>query len=833
VPTLPDSVPFAARADTPIEGNIDRLDGKVMHLWCQDVSAPDRAVLVDILVNGRLFGRFVASEYRPDLEVAGKGSGHHGLTVDFSGSQMIAVDEAVLISACAADTPGRPFSSIELRPTVADNLDLTSAAIEHLQKHIPRLVEELYGRGRMEWGFPDTLGFADRVAAPIVQPMETDGPGLRRVTISKYANFARQRFRVEDQFKVGQASIETDNYIKWYLEVYLRLRADQRAPLSSTEIAYLNELIVYGGQQYHLSRVTWTFLLDDKVLLSRLNLNSPDSYLEVIYWWSIQRSRELWAEDCLVTSSYIQALSAVADRWRTSNFPLSRFMELYFSRRIDWHFLNLEHEQDRSIFYALLLLDASRQPSSLQYIPHTWIERLLQPRYEGTSMLEGFLRQVTEPSPAIDYVLNYKQAIRAIGFDLDRRKSTSVTTEGHRVANVGLRPEIAAFGPVSVQVIGPLQKASGLGQATRLSYDALVRHHGDCSAYDFDLDNPAPIGSKRPSSPLRRAKVNLIHLNAESIPLPFAFLPDVFTDSYNIGYFFWELDSPASCHSLALELLDEVWVSSQYGVDQYTPFATIPVTKISMSYEDVAVPDRQGARAYVRSLLGYGDDCFVFFAAFDSFSFIQRKNPQAVVKAFIDAFPAGANVRLVLKTHNRDFINDPVQRKIWQLLDEAAHADPRIAIINETLPYEQLLQLKTGCDCYVSLHRSEGWGFGMIEAMHLGVAVLATGYSGNTEFCSPDTCWIVGHTLRPVGPGDYIFVEPGQVWAEPDHADAVRQMRAVVSNVEEREQRTAHAKAFVDQHFSPTVVAQRYSDRLAHIASQGGSRVRRAARPAR
>ena len=628
--------------------------------------------------------------------------------------------------------------------------------------------------------------------------------------------------------------METDNFIKWYLEFYLRLRADQRAPLSAGEITYLNELIIYGGQQYHLSRVTWTFLIDDKVLLGRLNLNSPDSYLEVIYWWSIQRSREMWCEDCLVTPSYIQALSEVADRWRIVNFPLSRFMEQFFSRRVDWHFLNLEYEQDRSIYYTLLLLEAARQPTFLQYIPNTWIERLLAPRYEGRSMFEHFLRQVLEPGPVIDYALNYRQAIKAIGFDIDRRKSTTVTAEGHRIANVGLRPEITAFDPVSVQIIGPLQKASGLGQATRLSYDALIRHFPDCSAYDFDLDNPAPVGfnAKRPSSPLRRAKINLIHLNAESIPLVYAFLPDVFTESYNIGYFFWELDSPAPCHFLALELLDEIWVSSQYGVEQYTPYAAIPVTKISMSYEDVVVPSREAARAYVRSLLGYADDCFVFFAAFDSFSFIQRKNPQAVVKAFIDAFPAGANVRLVLKTHNRDFINDPVQRKIWQLLDEAAQTDPRIAIINETLPYEQLLLLKTGCDCYVSLHRSEGWGFGMIEAMHLGVAVLATGYSGNMEFCTPDTAWIVSHTLRPIGPGDYIFVKPGQVWAEPDHADAVRQMRAVVGDADERRQRTARAKAFVDARFSPTVVARRYAERLGQIAASPGLlRTRRAARP--
>jgi hypothetical protein len=97
--------------------------------------------------------------------------------------------------------------------------------------------------------------------------------------------------------------------------------------------------------------------------------------------------------------------------------------------------------------------------------------------------------------------------------------------------------------------------------------------------------------------------------------------------------------------------------------------------------------------------------------------------------------------------------------------------------------------------------------------------VLATGYSGNMEFCSPETAWLVQHTLRPVASGDYIFTKPGQVWADPDHGDAVRQMRAVASQTEERLRRTARAKAFVDANFSPSIVAERYSKRLAEIAA--------------
>ncbi len=819
---MPDVAPRVTRTGQ-IEGSIDRADDRTLQLWCRDVSAPTQAMIVDILINDALFGRFVANEYRPDLEAAGKGGGLHGLTVDLSGSPLGSVDGPLVITACLADMPGHPFAMMELRPMVADNAHLSPTLVEHLLGQFPRLVDDLHGRSRMGWGACETPALDRRAAAPMVAPAASKRLGAQKGAISKYAEYTRQRMNVQGRFEVDQSSVETDNFLKWYLESYVRVRAGARAPISAPELAYLNELMIYGGQQYHLSRITWMFLLDEPGLLGRLNLNSPDSYIEIVYWWSVQRSRDLWCDDCLVHPNYVQALGEVSNRWRSVEYPLSRFMELTFNRRVEWHFLNLEHEQDRCIYYALLLLDAARQPSFLQYVPRLWLQRMLRPRSGGGSMLETLVRQVVPAGPALNSVATYHEAIKAVGFDLARGKPTSLTVEGHRASNFGLRPEVAAFEPVSVQVIGPLHKASGLGQATRLSFDALQKHFPDCSAYDFDMDNPAPTGfnAKRASSPLRTAKVNLIHLNAESIPLVYAYLPDVFTGAYNIGYFFWELNTPAACHSLALELLDEVWVSSEYGVEQYRPFTSIPITKISMSYEDVVMPDRSAARAYVRSRLGHDDDCFVFFAAFDSFSFIQRKNPQAVVKAFLDAFPDDPKVRLVLKTHNRDFVYDPIQRKIWQMLDEVVHADRRVSIINETLPYEQLLLLKAGCDCYVSLHRSEGWGFGMIEAMHLGVAVLATGYSGNSEFCTPQTAWLVGHELRPIGPGDYIFVTPGQVWAEPDHEDAVRQMRSVAYDVAARQQRVRDAKAYVDARFSPEVVAQRYADRIRSIATLG------------
>ena len=105
----------------------------------------------------------------------------------------------------------------------------------------------------------------------------------------------------------------------------------------------------------------------------------------------------------------------------------------------------------------------------------------------------------------------------------------------------------------------------------------------------------------------------------------------------------------------------------------------------------------------------------------------------------------------------------------------------------------------------------------MIEAMNLGVPVVCTGYSGNMDFCRADTAWLVGYEEVELGEDDYIFVRKGQKWAEPDHEDAVRQLRAVYDQPEERDRRAQAALALVKEDFSAPAIARRYEARLREI----------------
>lgn len=284
-----------------------------------------------------------------------------------------------------------------------------------------------------------------------------------------------------------------------------------------------------------------------------------------------------------------------------------------------------------------------------------------------------------------------------------------------------------------------------------------------------------------------------------------------YDDSYNIGYFFWELNKVPESHRLGLELLDEIWVSSQYVRDIYASVTDKPVVNVGMAVEDL--PPHLAPQHDLHQ-----NGAFTFLTTFDSFSFVERKNPLATVRAFKEAFDdENQEVRLIIKTWNRSRVSNAFQVSVWRVLDELIKGDPRIQVIDETFTYEQLLSLKLACDCYVSLHRAEGFGFGMLEAMQLGRPVIATGYSGNMDFCTPENSYLVEYNPISVGYDEYLSVERGSVWADPNIASAAAAMREVVSNPSEAKRRGVRAAQFVKDNFSVQAVASRYRTRLSEI----------------
>lgn len=647
------------------------------------------------------------------------------------------------------------------------------------------------------------------------------GPMLRR---SPYGEYVRRCFQLEDKFPLSEVHANFEHSLRWYLEFYGSIRLPLRIPLSAQEIRYLNEPSGIDGEPHPISRAMLWFRPGPDAAVPR----DEKSLRELTYWWACERAPALGVEDCLVTDAQIEFLRAVPPGSAGEPFPLSQAMEAELAKRPELGAFGPPRDPSaRMALYLAVLLEALDQPGTVRFVPHDVIDQFLRTDAPLFDQLVSELDDMADVSRAHTHThtpLNasrYRRLLAAAGLDLDGLRFTTVDPHGHRIEAARLTPPL----PVrDVQVIGWVSRASGLAQATRASFAALQRTRFECGAFDFVLkDNLQPKEPRLETAAgqLTRARINLVHLNADMLPMAHAYLPDVFTGSYTIGFFFWELNRPAAGHRLALDLVDEIWVASEYNRRCFAGETNKPVINVGLALPEQPEIDRFAARARLRDQFGYPSSAFLFFGAYDSFSFPQRKNPFALVRAFQAAFPDDPDVGLIIKTHNATADPGLYRLRLWHELLGVAVRDPRIRVVNETLDYETLMAWKCGSDCYVSLHRSEGFGIGMLEAMRLGVPVVCTGFSGNMDFCNERTAWLVDYEEVPVMPGEYVSVEPGHVWASPDHDSAVAALRSVRARHEDRARRAQAASALAHTHYGVEATARRYEERLKAIMERG------------
>jgi glycosyltransferase involved in cell wall biosynthesis len=282
--------------------------------------------------------------------------------------------------------------------------------------------------------------------------------------------------------------------------------------------------------------------------------------------------------------------------------------------------------------------------------------------------------------------------------------------------------------------------------------------------------------------------------------------PHLFAGRYNIGYWPWELSSipPYWCH--VFDNVDEIWAMSHFLEDAYKRQTTKPVTYMP-PYVNVDRVERVDRAAF-----GLEADDFVFLVMFDFNSFVSRKNPAGAITAFRRAFKdKSGRERLLIKTINGHIDSDSFDK----LLKEIAH-DSRIVLVDGPLTRPQICGLISAVDCFVSLHRAEGFGRVIAEAMFLGTPVIATDWSGSQSFLNETNGFPVACTLRPLKPGEYAY-EEGSQWAEPDLDDATATFRAVRKTPAVAAARAAAAKRRIETNFGLEAVAQGVAKRLAVI----------------
>eukprot|EP00529_Nitzschia_sp_RCC80_P004518 CAMPEP_0113498980 /NCGR_PEP_ID=MMETSP0014_2-20120614/31491_1 /TAXON_ID=2857 /ORGANISM="Nitzschia sp." /LENGTH=912 /DNA_ID=CAMNT_0000393099 /DNA_START=472 /DNA_END=3210 /DNA_ORIENTATION=- /assembly_acc=CAM_ASM_000159 len=327
-----------------------------------------------------------------------------------------------------------------------------------------------------------------------------------------------------------------------------------------------------------------------------------------------------------------------------------------------------------------------------------------------------------------------------------------------------------------------------------------VAHEMKISANAIQL--PAPGGHKKFTHPslleyeLTRSPseiVNIFAVNADFTYFAMQYVPTVIRENkYNIGYWAWELEIFPLLWQNALKEYDEIWCLSAFvkkSIETSPGYDGTPVRVLNLPLSSSDAHDSAALSASLPHELTIVDPQsevkpFMFLIVFDFQSYKERKNPLAAIRAFLEAFPLASDptgkYRLVVKSHSGTSSEVEEMRSV-------AQNDFRVVFISRLLSDTENLALHNEQDCYVSLHRSEGYGLNILESMGAGIPVIATNYSGNVDFFEAAPSYLeychfpVSYKLvklkEAVGP-----YEAGNHWAEPDHDYVVNAMRKVVKN---------------------------------------------------
>jgi glycosyltransferase involved in cell wall biosynthesis len=365
----------------------------------------------------------------------------------------------------------------------------------------------------------------------------------------------------------------------------------------------------------------------------------------------------------------------------------------------------------------------------------------------------------------------------------------------------------------NVQVVGLVGHPSGVGHNADLTLSALSLAGFKITAVPIDFYQK-PVGQELIyDSTLRTRVPSIIHAQPEYIAnlLTFGF-PKILQGPV-IGFFSWEMDSLPPEQKWAAKQVDEIWVPSEFSATAFRENgASVEVVHHAV--------DVSGMEIVSRETLGIPQAAYIVHFAFDVHSTIQRKNPAGVIRAFRSAFDMDESAYLLLKVRNYHALQEAADSgndEARGLLREMS-SHPRIVVAAREMSRGRTLGLLALSDCHLSLHRAEGFGYGMAEAMALGVPVVATGYSGNMAYMDQQNSWPVDYKLKSVLPGEYLFTAPDFRWAEPciEHAaDQLRRCRLGSDRID----RIYGARNTIESDFSLEVMSVRMSKLLERFSA--------------
>ncbi len=740
-----------------LSGKFDGLRGDVAVGWILDLSAPQTPLEIEIMLDDRVIGSGRADLFRQELAGAGQVNPFCGFEIDVSEGLdgRSGVVWARLATARQVVLPGVAFS-LNHDPDLRTQFQRTDLATAEA------VVALNAGTARSR----PSAGQAVLSHPVFIRHLGESPDGIPQTAFLRA--FMTRRLTERPGLSGPELLCE-------FLFEHLPVLGPTPWPLSAEQIDFLNAPTPATVLPYPVPRIVlWAAMASGK-----WGGAAAGDYRSDLYCWFVREFLESGRLDPRLLPPAVAAYLRQPTPLHDGLPPLNHFhmRKLVPSReKLSRHTIALSRGAYLGFMVDQLLEATSLRADLLDgadfLMPPEWIAYFGQPylpaRPEGLTRLE---------------MMVYLNAAAARAIDPNTAPWASSATRDWIRAQAARSPgwarllSIPAAQPIqespSVRIAGLLDSSAGLGTNLRMLSqelaDAGLRHR----LTDVRDGRSRVIAPPMAEGTHRDAEIYCI---GADILLDSAWRLTSRAGAFKVGYLFWELESVPEEHVAAVDVLDEIWVASEFVRRAYSGKIGKPVVNVGMriSLPHVIPPLDRRER-------GIPDDAFVFLTAFDFGSGLIRKNPGAAVRAFQKAFPLGSrsDVRLVVKTTRIHHGHWGDRDGTWGWILRAAAADPRIVVLEGEWPEATFLGLMQACDCYVSPHRSEGFGLLPAYAMAMGKPVIVTNYSGTTDFCDETTAIPIDYALVPVAPGQFIADVPGAVWADIsiDHlAEAMRRL---------------------------------------------------------
>ena len=275
-------------------------------------------------------------------------------------------------------------------------------------------------------------------------------------------------------------------------------------------------------------------------------------------------------------------------------------------------------------------------------------------------------------------------------------------------------------------------------------------------------------------------------------------------DAKRAAVWYWELEKTPALWAQRARRYDEIWAPTRFIRDSFREVMPVPVRAVAPGVSLGPVADRD------RAWFGLPADAFLVLFAFDMCSVMERKNPLGLIRAFRRAFKPAEDALLVIKVTRGSFDPDGMNLLL------AEQAKGQVRIMDRVMSRADAMALIACCDTYASLHRSEGFGLTLAEAMLLGKPAVGTNYSGNLDFMTAEVSRLVDFN-KVVIATDLPQYPKGVAWAEPNEEHAGAILRELYDRPDEAREMALRGRDHAEKVLNPLAAMERVRQELKRL----------------